>query len=596
MKKCFFTVVICLFLTNILYAIPNNEIKLLIHADGTGTPFDDTSQSNHNITPNNGVTESTIQSKFGGCSGYFDGINGYLSAPDSADWDFFGNNSDNWTIGFFVRRNIVGSDGFYMGQYTDSNHYWRLFDNGPAEGLKLYIYNNSVTLELFGSGGYINNTVWHHIAICKVANKYGLYVDGVKIGNTTNSNTCTFSGTLTLGAVNGGAYTLDGNMDEICVSNSNLFGVDPASGNGFTPPAQPFDSLIQPQNPSATAGTAQIILNWDDVPGATGYTVKYDTVSGGSAYSTTVTNSDAIITGLTNGTLYYFRIIPFDNISTGNFPSSEVSATPTLPGPPVAPVLNLPSAGNTSVTLSWNAVSTASGYKLKWDATNNGVYDNTQDVGNQTSFTVSGLNNDTTYFFVVSAYNAMGDGNNSNMVSAAPTAGGTLWSQNGNNIYYSLGNVGIGTNVPLTPLDVNGMITANGITVDSTSGMTIKTGSTEIGKVNFSDSEVSGYIEYNHASNNMSLGTSGVNAVEVNSSQDVNFTGNVNISGNLTVDGIFPSPPTPTLFVPKGYIRGANPKYHSLTAIKITPGNGECNGNYFEFDNEIYYQITFTHM
>jgi hypothetical protein len=63
-----------------------------------------------------------------------------------------------------------------------------------------------------------------------------------------------------------------------------------------------------------------------------------------------------------------------------------------------------------SKTLSWTAVSEPSvlGYKLYW-GTMSHAYDSNVDVGQNVSYTLSGLQPGTTYFFAVSAYNSGGE-------------------------------------------------------------------------------------------------------------------------------------------------------------------------------------------
>src|SRR5262245_16743211 len=62
-----------------------------------------------------------------------------------------------------------------------------------------------------------------------------------------------------------------------------------------------------------------------------------------------------------------------------------------------------------NLTLAWNANSdtNTAGYRLYW-GTQTGVYTQSVNVGNTTSFTVSGLTDGMPYYFVVRAYNAAG--------------------------------------------------------------------------------------------------------------------------------------------------------------------------------------------
>jgi len=93
----------------------------------------------------------------------------------------------------------------------------------------------------------------------------------------------------------------------------------------------------QPANVQATANSTQVSLSWDAAPDATAYDVCHASESiSDPANCATFQNgtlllgstSPTLITGLTNGTTYYFVVIPKNANGEGDV-SSEVSATPT---------------------------------------------------------------------------------------------------------------------------------------------------------------------------------------------------------------------------------------------------------------------------
>ena len=81
-------------------------------------------------------------------------------------------------------------------------------------------------------------------------------------------------------------------------------------------------------------------------------------------------------------------------------------------------------AGNTQVGLTWNAVSGATSYTVKWSTTSGGGsgYLIAQAGLTATSYTHTGRTNGTTYFYVVTASGVGGEGPSSAQVSATPSA------------------------------------------------------------------------------------------------------------------------------------------------------------------------------
>jgi hypothetical protein len=88
-----------------------------------------------------------------------------------------------------------------------------------------------------------------------------------------------------------------------------------------------------PTNLNATAGDMQVSLSWNSVAGATSYSVKRSTTSGGP-YSTIVsghTTTSYIDSSLTNGSTYYY-VVSASNAEGESANSSQVSAVPVEGG------------------------------------------------------------------------------------------------------------------------------------------------------------------------------------------------------------------------------------------------------------------------
>ncbi len=90
--------------------------------------------------------------------------------------------------------------------------------------------------------------------------------------------------------------------------------------------------------------------------------------------------------------------------------------------PPPTPTGLSATPGNTQVSLGWAASSGASSYNVKRFTTSGGPYTTVASGVSSTSYLNTGLNNGTTYYYVVSAVNSFGESPNSSEVSATPQA------------------------------------------------------------------------------------------------------------------------------------------------------------------------------
>jgi hypothetical protein len=202
----------------------------------------------------------------------------------------------------------------------------------------------------------------------------------------------------------------------------------PAAPGAATAPVGTGAAQVSFTPPQAVARAASAASD------VTGYNVYLGTSRGHE--STTPVNASRIwatadgftVTGLTNGTAYYFKVRAINGGGVGK-PSAEVSVTPATP--PTAPRNVAAHAAAESVKLTWAAPASNGGSRI----TGYNVYLGTT-AGSEsatpvnpsplaagaTSYKVANLTDGTRYVFVVRAISAVAAGARSPEVSATPAA------------------------------------------------------------------------------------------------------------------------------------------------------------------------------
>jgi len=182
-----------------------------------------------------------------------------------------------------------------------------------------------------------------------------------------------------------------------------------------------------PTSVTATGGANQETIAWSAVTGATSYNVYWSTTSG--VNTTTGTriagvSSPFVHTGLTASTAYFY-IVTAVNSAGESGPSVQASATTNAPSAtvPDAPTGVSAAGGAKQVSVSWSAVSGATSYNLYWSATT-GVTTatGTKIAGATSPRIVSGLADNTAYFFIVTAVNSTGESVASGQATATTNA------------------------------------------------------------------------------------------------------------------------------------------------------------------------------
>ena len=261
-----------------------------------------------------------------------------------------------------------------------------------------------------------------------------------------------------------------------------------------TTPALPAVPANLSATTSVVAGNARISLSWDAVTGATEYQVYRAATANGAltriASSTTITEAAYADTSVTSGTTYRYAVRAVNSAGT-SADSSEASAT--APTPLAAPESPSAITGALAVLLSWDAVTSATEYRIYRANTANGTLVRVADnvVITATSYTDSGLTNGTTYRYAVRAVNSTGDSANSSVVSATPddhgnTPAGATPVTSGTAVN---GNIAVAGDFDFFSIAVTGASSSAPVTINATApgdvnsdGTLFNSSGTEIGR------------------------------------------------------------------------------------------------------------------
>jgi endoglucanase len=186
-------------------------------------------------------------------------------------------------------------------------------------------------------------------------------------------------------------------------------------------------SYLTTQTAANDSGVPVADLNW-----------SYWSVNGEDSYALLASNYSGVVSQKKEYSFLCFAQQGLIAVPTGSA-AGMCGSTGTLPLPdtssPVVPAVPsglIATAGNAQVSLSWDAVTSATAYNVKYATTNGGPYVTIASGIGVTSFTQTSLTNGTTYYYVVSATGSGGESVNSSQVSATPIApiqtGLSIWS------------------------------------------------------------------------------------------------------------------------------------------------------------------------
>ena len=176
-----------------------------------------------------------------------------------------------------------------------------------------------------------------------------------------------------------------------------------------------------PSAPLAQAGNTSVKVDWGGVSGVSGYNVQRST--DGTNFTTIASNLSTFTltdTGLTNGQIYFYRIVAIFSNGSQTSPNS-LSVTPgVIPMVPGGLAITGNSNG-TDVTLYWTAVTGASGYGIY--LYNAGTY-TSYGFSSNNSEPILGLTEGTPVTFAVTSLNGTNESAYSALVTVIPSSSG----------------------------------------------------------------------------------------------------------------------------------------------------------------------------
>jgi len=233
-----------------------------------------------------------------------------------------------------------------------------------------------------------------------------------------------------------GTFTQAGTSDTTSYTNTGLsphttyyYKVEAYNGGGKGSQSAYVQAATAPGIPTGLTKTAatstSITISWSAVDGATGYNIYRSTTSTGFTQVGTSSTTSFESTGLLAGTTYYFTVAAYNSNGTGTQSASTFSVMTMLAIP--TGLTTMPASTTTSITISWDSVTDATGYYVYRSTSSTGPFTQlTPGTSTTTSYTDTGITTNTTYYYKVAAYNSAGTGSQSDAVSqnngSAPTA------------------------------------------------------------------------------------------------------------------------------------------------------------------------------
>jgi hypothetical protein len=210
-----------------------NNVSLLLPFDGS---IEDVSDNALSITVNGEATVSATESKWGGSSMYFDGVDDRLSISNNSLFDF---GTGDFTVELWVMPTSLSSDarivskspyrsysGWMLRLDAGGSFEWRNSDGSSTESDSWFEQISSVSL---------SSDTWYHLAVARSSGQQSMFVDGVLTALADNTDNIVSSTDFTIGAANTDDAYFKGYLDDLRITK----GIARYTAD-FNPPTRAF--------------------------------------------------------------------------------------------------------------------------------------------------------------------------------------------------------------------------------------------------------------------------------------------------------------------------------------------------------------------
>jgi hypothetical protein len=196
-----------------------SSVSVLLHMDGTGSSFVDSSSSPKTITVFGDASQSATQSKFGGKSLTLDGSGDYISIADTSNAFAFG--TGDFCYEFWFRSAASNAYAALLTRPYNSDGGILISLNGSYGNGAPEIYWREYANNLFfasDTSGFNDNN-WHHYVFNRSGTTCRMFIDGIVRATRTDVSTSVGSSQVVVGNdISFGGRELNGYIDELRIT------------------------------------------------------------------------------------------------------------------------------------------------------------------------------------------------------------------------------------------------------------------------------------------------------------------------------------------------------------------------------------------